>query len=172
LLINKELLAIYMTIINITMTPTIVILLTIFSACSYSSLHMTNLLFQETIAQGQQQQQPPVANAGPDQRVSEGDTVILNGTGSYDADGTIVSYQWTIEDSDDEDPNPILNDTDKSIATFIAPELNTPPGSYGYSLDVLDNEGLTSHDFVVIVVNKRNMNISSPSNSADNNSLN
>ena len=96
----------------------------------------------------------------------------MDGTGSYDADGTIVSYQWTIEDSDDEDPNPILNDTNKSIATFIAPQLNTPPGSYGYSLDVLDNEGLTAHDFVVIVVNKKNMNISSPSNLAGNNSLN
>jgi hypothetical protein len=153
----------------------ILIMLTIFSACSYSSLPMTNILFQESMAQGQQQQikqQPPVANAGPDQRVSEGDTVILNGTGSYDADGTIVSYQWTIEDSDDEDPNPILNDTDKSIARFIAPQLNTPPGSYGYSLDVLDNEGLTAHDFVVIVVNKKNMNISNPSNLAGNNSLN
>lgn len=157
------------------MTSTILILLTIFSACSYSSLYMTNVLFQESMAQGQQQQvrqQPPIANAGPDQRVSEGDTVILNGTGSYDADGTIVSYQWTIEDSDDEDPNPILNDTNKSIATFIAPQLNTPPGSYGYSLDVLDNEGLTAHDFVVIVVNKKNINISSPSNLTDNNSLN
>jgi hypothetical protein len=85
-----------MTIINITMTSTILILLTIFSACSYTSSYMTNVLFQESIAQGQQQQvkqQPPIANAGPDQRVSEGDTVILNGTGSYDADGTIVSYQ-------------------------------------------------------------------------------
>jgi hypothetical protein len=94
MLIDKELLAVYMTIIN--MTSTILILLTIFSTCSYSSLYMTNVLFQESIAQGQQQQikqQPPVANASPDQRVSEVNTVILNGTSSYDADGTIVSYQ-------------------------------------------------------------------------------
>jgi len=34
---------------------------------------------------------PPVANAGPDQVVDEGDTVTLNGTGSTAG----VTYQWT-----------------------------------------------------------------------------
>jgi hypothetical protein len=36
----------------------------------------------------------PTANAGADQSVTEGDTVELDGSGSSDADGTIVSYQW------------------------------------------------------------------------------
>ena len=53
-------------------------------------------------ALAQEQEQPPVANAGPDQTVNEGDTVTLNGTGSFDSNGEIVSYAWGVEDSDDE----------------------------------------------------------------------
>ena len=42
---------------------------------------------------------PPFANAGPDRVVSvvgqaQSATVALNGSGSFDVDGTIVSYQW------------------------------------------------------------------------------
>ena len=38
--------------------------------------------------------QPPVANAGPDQTVTAGESVTLAGSGT-DVDGTIVSYAWT-----------------------------------------------------------------------------
>ncbi|MBW1876825.1 MAG: hypothetical protein JRJ84_00540 [Deltaproteobacteria bacterium] len=38
----------------------------------------------------------PVADAGPDQAVSMGDTVQLNGDLSYDPDGGTLSYQWTL----------------------------------------------------------------------------
>ena len=37
----------------------------------------------------------PVAAAGDDRRVSQGENVFLNGTGSSDPDGSIVSYSWT-----------------------------------------------------------------------------
>ena len=37
---------------------------------------------------------PPVANAGADQTVSEGQLVTLNGSGSSDPDGDAFSYQW------------------------------------------------------------------------------
>ncbi|HLJ17642.1 MAG TPA: PKD domain-containing protein, partial [Bryobacteraceae bacterium] len=37
----------------------------------------------------------PVANAGPDQVVSVGQTVQLDGSGSFDPNGTIVQYSWT-----------------------------------------------------------------------------
>ena len=39
---------------------------------------------------------PPVANAGPDQNVSVGDTVVLNGSGSTDADGDALTYSWSL----------------------------------------------------------------------------
>ncbi|MEQ1569651.1 MAG: PKD domain-containing protein [Myxococcota bacterium] len=38
----------------------------------------------------------PVANAGPDQSVGLGDTVLLNGSGSYDPDGDPLDFQWVI----------------------------------------------------------------------------
>jgi len=37
----------------------------------------------------------PLANAGPDQTVSVGSTVTLDGTGSTDADGNSLTYQWS-----------------------------------------------------------------------------
>ncbi len=43
---------------------------------------------------GSSTNQSPVANAGADQSVTAGDVVILDGTGSSDPDGSIVSYSW------------------------------------------------------------------------------
>jgi hypothetical protein len=38
--------------------------------------------------------QPPIANAGPDQTVNEGEKVTLDGTESTDPNDDIVSYLW------------------------------------------------------------------------------
>ena len=38
----------------------------------------------------------PTANAGVDQSVNEGALVALDGSGSTDPDGSIISYTWTI----------------------------------------------------------------------------
>ena len=38
----------------------------------------------------------PVANAGPDQTVTTGDTVSLNGSGSSDADGDPLTFRWSL----------------------------------------------------------------------------
>jgi hypothetical protein len=40
-------------------------------------------------------QSAPVADAGPDQTRIVGDTVILDGSGSYDVDGDRLSYSWS-----------------------------------------------------------------------------
>ena len=43
------------------------------------------------------QNNPPVANAGPDQsNIALNSTVTLNGSGSQDPDGTPVTYAWTL----------------------------------------------------------------------------
>ncbi|BDY06781.1 hypothetical protein F0521_38220 [Ferrimonas sp. YFM] len=38
----------------------------------------------------------PVADAGHAQSLSQGATAILNGSGSYDPQGRVISYQWTV----------------------------------------------------------------------------
>ena len=40
---------------------------------------------------------PPLADAGLDQDVEQGTTVLLDGTGSRDPDGRIDAYRWRIE---------------------------------------------------------------------------
>ena len=116
---------------------------------------------QDVIAQGQagQQQignQPPIANTSPDQRVNEGDLVILNGSGSFDPDGEIVAYTWGIEDSDDEAPPVSLNEQNTSIATFTAPMVagNVNANSYLFELTVTDNNGLKGTNTSKVVVEK------------------
>ena len=109
-------------------------------------------------AQGQQLQgnQPPMANSGPDQRVSEGNLVTLNGSGSFDQDGEIVSYTWGIEDSDDEAPAISLNGRNSSIATFTAPMVvgSVDANSYLFELTVTDSDGLKGTDTSKVVVLK------------------
>jgi RHS repeat-associated protein len=39
---------------------------------------------------------PPVANAGPDQKIVAGVTVQLNGSGSTDVDGNALTYSWSL----------------------------------------------------------------------------
>jgi outer membrane protein assembly factor BamB/flagellar basal body-associated protein FliL len=42
-----------------------------------------------------EQNHPPIANAGPDQNITLGQPVNLDGSGSYDPDGLIITYEWT-----------------------------------------------------------------------------
>ena len=87
--------------------------------------------------------EPPVANAGPDQTVvdTDGNTlevVTFDGTGSFDPDGTIVSYNWTLQG------NPFGN-----APTF---DVTRPLGTYVVTLTVTDNLGATASDTVTVVV--------------------
>lgn len=129
-------------------SPVIILLLTL-------SLSVPSFL-QNVLAQEQQVKRPPIANAGPDQMVNEGDRVILNGTGSFDPDGEIVSYAWGVEDSDDEAPPVSLNGQNTYIATFTAPKVAGDVGanSYLFELTVTDNDGLIGSNTSKVVVGK------------------
>lgn len=76
---------------------------------------------------------PPIANAGTNQEVNEGTNIILDGSGSSDPDGNLITYKWKapvgITLSSISSPNP----------TFIAPEVKENT-TLGFSLIV--NDGL------------------------------
>ncbi|MFQ5628362.1 MAG: S8 family serine peptidase [bacterium] len=88
--------------------------------------------------------QAPVANAGPDQNVTDSDgngseAVTLDGSASFDPDGTIVSYQWT-------EGATVLGNTAVITSSFAV-------GTHNVTLAVTDNDGLTGSDNVVVAVN-------------------
>jgi hypothetical protein len=92
--------------------------------------------------------QPPTADAGPDQTVYEGMTVILNGSNSSDQDGTIAAYQWTQTAG----TSVTLDDTTAAQPTFTAPNVGVGGESLTFELAVADNGGLENVDTCIVNV--------------------
>ena len=95
---------------------------------------------------------PPKANAGPDQTVNYNSTVILNGSGSADKDGDIVSYRWTRVGGTG---NPSIEIPDGPRSTFISDNLTAGDRfvTHLFELTVTDDEGGVDTDRVMIIVN-------------------
>ncbi len=88
---------------------------------------------------------PPTADPGGPYEPDEGETVPLDGSGSYDPDGSIVSWSWTTTD-----PNVTLTDEDTPTPLFLAAD----DGTYEVTLQVCDNDGqCSSADVDIPVVN-------------------
>ena len=88
--------------------------------------------------------QPPVADAGPYQTVSDADgngveAVTLDGSGSYDPDGSIDSYEWK-EGAD------VLSNAKLFTDNFAL-------GTHTVTLTVTDDGGASSSDDVIVTVN-------------------
>ena len=84
--------------------------------------------------------QPPVADAGPDQTSAVGSTVAFDGSGSSDSDGTIVTYEWTFGDG--------------SIGSGISTSHTyATAGTYAVTLTVTDDDGATGTDTATVTVN-------------------
>jgi hypothetical protein len=87
----------------------------------------------------------PVANAGIAQTLDEGTSVTLDGSGSADADGDALIYQWTA-------PEGItLSSTTSETITFTAPAVNENT-AYTFTLTVTDGKGGTATSSVVITI--------------------
>jgi len=85
----------------------------------------------------------PVANAGHDQVVTDTDDngqeeVTLDGSGSYDSDGEIVSWMWS--------------EGETEIAEGETPTVSLSIGNHTITLAVTDNEGAAGTDDVVVEV--------------------
>lgn len=87
----------------------------------------------------------PVANAGQDITVNANITVNLDGSGSMDVDGSIVSYSWRRISGTSVD----LIDANTVQASFVAPANN---GELIFELTVVDNAGASATDSIRVTV--------------------
>ncbi len=85
--------------------------------------------------------QPPVAYAGVDITVGTGEPITLDGSGSSDPDGNLVSYEWRASSGEDiKSANPILELDSLPIGVYIA------------TLIVTDDQLNTATDTMTITV--------------------
>jgi|GEM_PF-1016336 len=89
--------------------------------------------------------QPPVANAGPDQTLTDsdnsgGEVVVVDGSASSDTDGFISQYRWT-------EGATVLQDGPAFLSTSLS------VGTHTLTLRVTDDDGAIATDTVVITVN-------------------
>jgi hypothetical protein len=91
---------------------------------------------------------PPTANAGPDQTVDENTIVILHGSNSFDPDDGIKSYQW------EQIGGPMVTLSEPTIEQpiFAAPEVSADGVSLTFELTVRDAGGLQSSDTTIVNV--------------------
>ena len=83
--------------------------------------------------------QPPVANAGPDQEVVLGSPVTLNGSASTDDMDNITSYDWDFDDGN----------TGSGIEVM---HTYSTSGIFTVTLEVLDADGASDVDHAVVTV--------------------
>ena len=85
----------------------------------------------------------PVANAGNDISVSPGELVTLDGTLSYDGNGSIIAYEWVQVSG----TGVLLNNAESAVTSFTAPN---EPGVLVFSLTVFDNDINQNTDQVTV----------------------
>ncbi len=105
----------------------------------------TNPTFQIGNCGGDVSNAAPTANAGPDRTMTlPSNSIILNGTGSSDSDGTIVGYSWVKLTS--------LAGTLANANSATPTVTGMVAGIHTFRLTVTDNAGLTGTDTVTITV--------------------
>jgi uncharacterized repeat protein (TIGR01451 family) len=87
-------------------------------------------------------QQPPVADAGPDQQVQATGPmalVTLDGSRSFDPDGQALQYEWR-------------NESGEVVGKQAVATVALPPGPHVFELTVKDPDGQSARDSVHVVV--------------------
>jgi hypothetical protein len=94
----------------------------------------------------------PVADAGADQTVNVGNLAILDGTASYDPDENYpLTYEWQIISKPSE--STAAPDSSDQTVTFTA----DLPGEYSIQLEVIDDLGMVSEPYIVVVSTSNSM---------------
>jgi hypothetical protein len=104
---------------------------------------------------------PPVADAGPDQTVKEGDVVTLDGAASRDVEVGALTYAWTQTGGS----TVTLSNAGAISPTFTAPSVGADGALLTFQLRVTDAGGLSHVDSVNITV----LNVVIPCDVDDNN---
>ena len=96
--------------------------------------------------------EPPVANAGPDQTVNEVVVVTLDGSSSLDIDDGIASHSW----SQTSGPTVTISNPALSQPTFTAPNVGPEGTSLAFNITVEDTGGLKDTDSCVVNISWEN----------------
>jgi len=98
-----------------------------------------------TVTVNPQPHAAPVAVPGPNQTVAPNATVLLDGSGSYSPNGTIVSYDWTQVGG--------LGGVTVANSTTATPSIyGVQSGTYTFQLTVTDNFGETATATMTVTV--------------------
>jgi len=119
------------------------------SAGALTSYTFSNVTTNHTISAGfSSSGQPPLVDAGPNQVVTRGTTVILNGANSRDQDGYISSYLWTQTGG----TSVVLRNANAAQASFTAPTVGPGGSALTFKLTVKDSAGLQATDTCIVNV--------------------
>lgn len=91
----------------------------------------------------------PVANAGPDQSPYVTETVTLNGAGSSDVDGDLLTYTWAFT-AKPQDSNAELNDVHAVNPTFTVDKAGT------YVVSLIVNDGTVDSQAETVTISTLN----------------
>lgn len=98
--------------------------------------------------------QPPYADAGPERNVLTGQSVVMNGSESYDPEGALVTYLWTFKHVPGTSQ---LTDGDLSDALDAKPSF-TPDVDGAYTLELTVSDGaVAATDEVSIIAGSTNV---------------
>ena len=89
----------------------------------------------------------PTAVAGQNHAVTEGQSVVLDGSGSVDPDGAIVNYSWKQIAG-----VAVSFDTSAVRPSFAAPQVTLASQTLGFTLTVTDDSGAAASDTVLVTV--------------------
>jgi hypothetical protein len=98
---------------------------------------------------------PPIANAGPDQNAITGSLVILNGKGSFDPEGEMITFLWAFVKVP---AGSSVTDASLSDITSAKPEF-TPDVNGTYRLQLVVNDGALDSDPDEVVINAATPNV-------------
>jgi hypothetical protein len=95
---------------------------------------------------------PPRADAGDDQVVRPGETVVLSAAESTDAEADRLSFSWSVYDPDQTIDIEILPNPNNSIVRFVAPVDLEVETQFRFTVLVRDRFSSATDDVVVTVV--------------------